>query len=406
MKIEDRLIKYCKIDTQSDPGNEEVTPSSEKQFDLARVLKQELIDLGLENVELDEHCYIYAKLPGNIDRACPTVGFLAHMDTAPDFSGAGVNPRIIENFDGEDIVLNEELTISMDSFPWMRDLKGKRLMVTDGTTLLGADDKAGIASIMEALIYMIEHPEIKHGDIAISFTPDEEIGNGVRFFDTEKFGADFAYTMDGDAVSEISNETFNAMSAKVTIKGLSIHPGSAKDKMINAAHIAAEYAMMLPAHMVPEHTEGYEGFIHLHGIKGDCSNAEVEYIIRDHDRGKLKEKVELMTKAADYLKERYGQDVVNIKFTESYSNMYEILKDKPEVTEIAIETLKDLGFTPTIAPIRGGTDGSGLTFMGVPCPNLGTGGGNFHGPYEYIVIEELEKSVELILGIAQKVATM
>ena len=406
MKIEERLIKYCMIDTQSDPNNEDVTPSSEKQFDLARVLEQELKDLGLEDVVLDEHCYVYAKLPGNIEKKCPTVGFLAHIDTAPDFSGTNVNPRIIEDFDGEDIVLNEELTISMDSFPWMRDLKGKRLMVTDGTTLLGADDKAGIASIMEALVYLIDHPEIKHGDIAIAFTPDEEIGHGVRLFDTKRFGADFAYTMDGDTVSEISNETFNAMAAKVTIKGLSIHPGSAKDKMINAAHIAAEYAMMLPSHMVPEHTEGYEGFIHLHNIKGDCSSAEIEYIIRDHDKSKLKDKVEIMTKAADYLKELYGKDVVNISFADSYSNMFEVLKDKPEVTEIAMETLRELGFTPVITPIRGGTDGSGLTFMGVPCPNLGTGGGNFHGPYEYCVIDELEQSVELIVGIAKKVSEL
>lgn len=405
-RLVDRLFRYCMIDTQSNPDNEDVTPSTEKQFDLARILMDELKEIGIQDLSLDDHCYIYGKLPGNTDKDCPTVGFLAHMDTAPDYSGTGVNPRLIEDFDGENIKLNEELTIDMQSFPWMREYRGKTLMVTDGTTLLGADDKAGIACIMEALIYLRNHPEIKHGDIAISFTPDEEIGNGVKYFDVEKFGADFAYTMDGDTISEFSNETFNAMSAKITVKGFSIHPGSAKDKMINAGRIAGEFASILPSHMTPEHTENKEGFMHLISIEGDCSNASLEYIIRDHDKDKLIEKKFIMEKAVDYLNHIYGHGVVTAEFRDSYSNMYEVLKDKPEITDVAIETIKELGYTPDIKPVRGGTDGSGLTFMGVPCPNLGTGGGNYHGPFEYCVIEELEDSVRLVVGIAEKCGEM
>ena len=401
-RLAHRLTRYCQIDTQSDPNNEEVTPSTQKQFDLAKVLVEELKEIGIRDVSLDDHCYVYGKLPGNTSKACPTVGFLAHMDTSPDFSGAGVNPRIIEDFDGNDIVLNQEKTISMKDFPWMKEFKGKRLMVTDGTTLLGADDKAGIACIMEALIYLTEHPEVEHGDIAISFTPDEEIGNGVRCFDVEKFGADFAYTLDGDAINEFSNETFNAMSAKISIKGFSIHPGSAKNKMINAGRIATEYASLLPGHMIPEHTENREGFIHLIGMEGDCSNAKLEYIIRDHDKEKLLEKKGLMEEAAGYLNSIYGEGTVKVNFRESYSNMYEVLKDRPEITDIALDAIRELGFEPSIKPVRGGTDGSGLTFMGVPCPNLGTGGGNFHGPFEYCVLDELEDSVRLIVGVAKR----
>ena len=405
-RLTERLIRYCVIDTQSDPDNEEVTPSTEKQFDLAKVLVEELKEIGIQDVSLDEHCYVYGRLPRNTERACPTVGFLAHMDTAPDFSGAGVKPRVIEDFDGEDIRLNDEMTISMESFPWMKEYKGKRLVVTDGTTLLGADDKAGIAAIMEALIYLKEHPEIEHGDVAVSFTPDEEIGNGVKCFDVEKFGADFAYTLDGDAIKELSNETFNAMSAKLTVKGFSIHPGTAKDKMVNAGRIAAEFAAMQPGHMTPEHTEKREGFMHLLSIEGDCSNAELEYIIRDHDKEKLQEKKVLMEKAVDYLNTVYGEGVVTAAFRNSYSNMFEVLRDKPEITDIAIETIKELGYEPHMKPVRGGTDGSGLTFMGVPCPNLGTGGGNFHGPFEYCVIDELEDAVRLMVGIAEKCAQL
>lgn len=404
MGAAERLIRYCQIDTQSDPANEDVTPSTEKQFDLAKVLKQELEELGLEDVTLDEHCYVYAKLPGNLDREVRTVGFIAHMDTAPDFSGKDVKPRIIEEFDGNDIVLNENVVMKMDSFPWMRDLKGKRLMVTDGNTLLGADDKAGITCIMEALVYLKEHPEVKHGDIAVAFTPDEEIGNGPKYFDIEKFGADFAYTMDGGTVRELSDETFNAASAVVTFKGFSIHPGEAKDRMINAALAASEYACSLPAHMIPAHTEGREGFIHLHNMKGDCEEAVLEYIIRDHDLSKLEDKKELMRKAADFINAKYGDNVASVAFRDSYRNMKEILDQYPEVSEYARKAIGMLGYEIAHEPIRGGTDGAQLSFRGLPCPNLGAGGGNFHGRYEYCVLNELEEACTVILNIVQLVA--
>ena len=403
MSAEERLIRYCQIDTQSDPANENETPSTKKQFDLARVLEAELKELGLEDVSLDEHCYVYAKLPANIDRPVKTVGFVAHMDTAPDFSGTNVKPRIIEDFDGNDIPLNEEVTLKMDDFPWMRDLKGKRLMVTDGNTLLGADDKAGITCIMEALVWLKEHPEFEHGPIAVGFTPDEEIGNGTKYFDVKKFGADFAYTMDGGVVYELSDETFNAASAEVLFKGFSIHPGEAKNRMINAARVAAQYAGLLPSHMTPEHTEGREGFIHLHEMKGDCETAVIGYIIRDHDRGKLEAKKELMRKAADYLNGEYGSGTVTVNFRDSYRNMKEILDQYPEVVEIAEKAIRELGYEVKNEPVRGGTDGANLSFNGLPCPNLGAGGGNFHGRYEYCVLNELEEARTVILNIIRLV---
>ena len=404
MGAAERLIRYCQIDTQSDPANEDVTPSTEKQFDLAKVLKQELEELGLEDVSLDEHCYVYAKLPGNLDHKVKTVGFIAHMDTAPDFSGKDVKPRIIEDFDGNDIVLNENVVMKMDSFPWMRELKGKRLMITDGNTLLGADDKAGITCIMEALVYLKEHPEVKHGEIAVAFTPDEEIGNGPKYFDIEKFGADFAYTMDGGTVRELSDETFNAASAVVTFKGFSIHPGEAKDRMINAALAASEYACSLPAHMIPAHTEGREGFIHLHNMKGDCEEAVLEYIIRDHDLSKLEDKKEVMRLAADFINAKYGTEVASVTFRDSYRNMKEILDQYPEVSEYARKAIGMLGYEIVHEPVRGGTDGAQLSFRGLPCPNLGAGGGNFHGRYEYCVVDELEEARTVILNIVQLVA--
>ena len=405
--LDERLMRYCMIDTTSDSHNDTVTPSTQKQFDLARLLYKELTELGMSNVRLDEeHCYVYATLPGNVDKPCPTVGFIAHMDTVDDFSGTGVKPRIIENFDGEDIVLNEERTIRMDTFPWMRDYKGMRIMVAGGDTLLGADDKAGIAAIMETLVYLKEHPEVKHGDIAVGFTPDEEIGNGVKYFDVPGFGADFAYTLDGDEVHRLSVENFNAVSAYVTIKGVPVHPGSAKDKMINAARIGCEFVSKLPGHMVPEHTEGYEGFIHLLSINADCSGARLEFIVRDHDRTKLCEKCEILKDLTTYMNRLYGEGVVTTELVESYQNMYEVLEKKPEIIEVAREAIRDIGYEPEMYPMRGGTDGSGLTFMGLPCPNLGTGGGNFHGPYEYCVMDNLEKSVEMLVKISEKVALL
>lgn len=401
MSATERLIRYCKVDTQSNPDNDCETPSSQKQFDLAKILKQELEELGLENVECDEHCYVYGWLPSNTDKKTKTVGFIAHMDTAPDYSGTNVNPRIIENYDGKDIVLSDSLTTKVSDFPQMKDLVGKTLMVTDGSTLLGADDKAGIVCIIEALSYLKDHPEVKHGRIAIGFTPDEEIGNGPKYFNIEKFGADFAYTMDGGCVNEISDETFNAASAVVKFNGFSIHPGSAKDKMINAASLACEYQNLLPEHVRPEHTEGKDGFIHLHGITGSTENAESSYIIRDHDSSKLEEKKELMKKACDYINALYGENSCSIEIKDSYHNMKEVLEKNPDAVNVAYEAYKQLNIEVLHEPVRGGTDGAELSFRGLPCPNLGNGGGNFHGPYEYCVIEELEKACEVVLKIIE-----
>ena len=318
MNTAERLINYCQIDTQSDPSNENETPSTKKQFDLGNLLVKELQEAGIKDAKIDSHCYVYGHLPSSRGVKCKTVGFIAHMDTAPDYSGKNVKPRIIENFNGKDIKLNESVTTRMSDFPAMKFLKGKDLIVTDGTTLLGADDKAGIACIMEALLYYQAHPEVKHGRIAIAFTPDEEIGCGTKFFDLKKFNADFAYTMDGGTVCEFSDETFNAASAEIEITGFSIHPGEAKNRMINAASIAAELHCMLPEDMTPEHTEGREGFIHLGYLRGDIDHAEMGYILRDHDAGKLKAKKQLVQKAVDFMNERQGQKVVKVTFRDTY----------------------------------------------------------------------------------------
>ncbi len=403
MSSVERLIKYCQIDTQSDPSNENETPSSKKQFDLANLLKEELLELGLNDVEVDEHCYVYAKLPTNLDYETKTVGFIAHMDTAPDFSGKDVKPRIIDEFDGNDIQLNDKLSIKMDEYPWMKEFKGKKLVVTDGNTLLGADDKAGIVCIMEALEYLMNHPEIKHPNISVGFTPDEEIGNGAKYFDIDKFGADFAYTMDGETVRELSDETFNASSAKINITGFSIHPGSAKDKMVNACLIANKFISLMPEDMVPEKTEGREGFIHLHNMVGSCEKAELEYIIRDHDIDKLHEKEEIIKEAAKRLNEELKVDRIEVEIKEGYHNMKEVLNEHPEAVKIARQALESLGLDIVNEPVRGGTDGAVLSFMGLPCPNLGTGSGNFHGPYEYCVIDELDMARDVILKIIELV---
>lgn len=403
MSAAERLIRYCKIDTQSDPDHEEVTPSAEKEFNLARVLEQELKDLGLENVELDEHCYVYGWLPSNTDHDTDTVGFIAHMDTAPDYSGTGVKPRIIENFDGKDIPLSDTVTTRMEDFPQMKKLKGKTLIVTDGTTLLGADDKAGVTCIMEALAYLKEHPEVRHGRIAIGFTPDEEIGNGPKYFDVKKFGADFAYTMDGGAVNELSDETFNAASAIVKFRGFSVHPGSGKDKLINAAGVACEYQCLLPEHMTPEHTENRDGFIHLISMKGNTDAAQLEYIIRDHDRAKLDEKKKLMEETVAFINAKHGEGTASIEIQDAYHNMKEVLEKHPKAVDVALKSFEQLGITPDRSPIRGGTDGAELSFRGLPCPNLGNGGGNFHGRYEYCVVEELEQARDVVLKIIENV---
>ena len=404
MSAEERLIRYCRIDTQSDPNNEDVTPSTEKQFVLAGILRDELTELGLSNVELEEHCYVYGYLPSNLDHETYAVGFIAHMDTASDFCATGVNPRVIENFDGNDIQLNDHVITRMNDFPKMKALKGKRLIVTDGNTLLGADDKAGITAIMEALVYLKEHPEIPHGKICVGFTPDEEIGNGTKHFDVGKFGADFAYTIDGCAVSELADETFNASSAVVEFSGVSIHPGEAKDKMINAAALAARFHCLLPDYMTPEHTEGREGFIHLQKIEGDTVKAKLSYILRDHDENKLQEKKEMLQKCADYIALQYGSDKVSLTIKDQYRNMRKVIDTVPYVTAFAAEAMQQCGIEPSREPVRGGTDGALLSYKGVPCPNLGNGSGNLHGKYEYCVVEELEKAAEVIVKIAELVS--
>ena len=403
MNIEERFIRYCRIDTQSDPANEQVTPSTEKQFDLAEILKKELQELGLENVQLDEHCYVYGWLPSNLDKPVKTVGFIAHMDTAPDYSGTGVNPRIVESYDGKDIPLSDEVIMKVSDFPELSTLVGKRLIITDGSTLLGGDDKAGVAAVMDALQYYREHPEVKHGRIAIGFTPDEEIGNGPKYFDIEKFDADFAYTMDGGDINELSDETFNAASAKLTFHGFSIHPGSAKDKMINAASLACEYQNLLPEHMTPEHTEGRDGFIHLIGIQASSAEGTSEYIIRDHDRTKLNEKKKLMQDAVAYMNALHGKGTVEIEIADSYHNMKEVLTEHPDAVNTARKAMRNLGLTAVSDPIRGGTDGAELSLRGLPCPNLGNGDRNCHGRYEFVVTEELEKSSELIREIVKTI---
>ncbi len=403
MSAAEKLIRYCKVDTQSDPKSG-THPSSSKEFVLAEMLVKELKELGLKDAECDDKCYVYAHLESNLDHEAPAVGFIAHMDTAPDFTGTGVNPRIIENYDGGDIALNEEIATRVSLFPQMKKLKGKTLLVTDGNTLLGADDKAGIACIMQALEEWQNDPSLKHGRICVAFTPDEEIGEGPDYFDFARMGADFAYTMDGDAVKIMSDETFNASSAVVHFRGFSIHPGEAKDRMINAGEIACRFAASLPEAMTPEHTEGKEGFIHLCGMHGNVETAELEYILRDHDVKKIQDKKDLMQKVCDLFNEEYGAGTAEISFADQYRNMKEVLSEHPEVSEIAWKSIQDLGLVPENVPIRGGTDGAQLSFRGLPCPNLGNGGGNFHGRYEYCVLEELEQAARLVRRIAERAA--
>lgn len=403
MNVQERMISYCKIDTQSDPYST-TSPSTMKQFDLGNLLVKQLLEMGVKDAEIDEFCYVYGHLESNVDHACPTVGFIAHMDTAPDYSGTNVNPRVIENYDGKDIELCPGVVTKVSDFPYLEKVKGKTLVVTDGSTLLGADDKAGIAAIMEAVDYLLHHPEVKHGRIAIAFTPDEEVGRGTEHFDTEKFGATFAYTMDGGQIDAWSDETFNAASAVVECTGFSIHPGSAKDKMINALNTAFEFHGMLPEHARPEHTENREPFFHLTNLEGNVDHAKMEYIIRSHDGTAFENMKKAMTAAADYINFMHGSSVITVEIKDSYKNMKEVLKDHPEASVVAEKALRDIGVEPFNEVIRGGTDGSALTFRGLPCPNLGNGGENFHGRYEYCVTEELELAVKLIVRISELTA--
>lgn len=402
-RVTERFLTYVKFDTQSDPKSN-TCPSTAKQLELARYLVKELKSLGLEDVTLDEYGYVMATLKGNVDRKVPTVGFIAHMDTSDAMSGADVKPKIV-TFTGEDIVLNEELDIvlSPKDFPSLYNYLNEAIIVTDGTTLLGADDKAGIAEIVTAVEYLLEHPEIPHGDIKIAFTPDEEIGRGADQFDVKRFGADFAYTVDGGAIGELQYESFNAAAAEIRIKGRSVHPGDAKGKMINAIHIANEIAMMFPADERPETTEGYEGFYHLYAMSGTVEEASMEYIIREFDAEKFKQRKNFVVQVIKQINQKYP-DAVELILYDQYYNMRDKLEERLDIVEYAKRAMMELGIEPVIKPIRGGTDGSKLSYMGLPTPNLFTGGHNFHGKYEYIPIRSMEKAVQVIVKICELVA--
>ncbi|WP_276167652.1 peptidase T [Zobellia alginiliquefaciens] len=402
--IIDRFLKYVKIDTQSDP-NSKTTPSTEKQWYLADLLVEELLEIGMEEVSIDNKAYITATLPSNINIDVPTIGFISHFDTSPDFSGTDVNPQIIENYDGKDIVLNhmENIILSPDYFEDLLQYKGQTLITTDGTTLLGADDKAGITEIITAMEYLINHPEIKHGKIRVGFTPDEEIGRGAHHFDVEKFGADWAYTMDGSQVGELEYENFNAASAKVVIKGKSVHPGYAKNKMVNAISIASEFLEILPPEETPQNTSGREGFFHVHHIQGEIEHAEFEMIIRDHDKSYFENRKQLLRDIAEKLNDIHG-NCIDLEIKDQYFNMREKVEPVFHIVELAKEAMEAMRVTPIIKPIRGGTDGSQLSYMGLPCPNIFAGGHNFHGKYEYVPVESMIKATEVIIKICELAA--
>ena len=400
MTLTERFLKYTTFDTQSSEETEK-TPSTEKQRIFAEYLKEELIREGLVDVELDELSYLYATLPANTDKEVPTIGFIAHIDTSPDASGTNVKARIVENYDGGDIVLSEGIVTSPSKFPELLDHKGEDLIVTDGTTLLGADDKAGIAEIVQAMVYLKEHPEIKHGKIRVGFNPDEEIGMGAHHFDVEKFGCEFAYTMDGSEIGEIEFENFNAASAKITINGCSVHPGYAKDKMINAARVATELVGMLPADETPETTEGYQGFFHLTNISGGCEKAQLSFIIRDHDREYFESRKTEMQEVVDAINEKYGEGVAVVEIKDQYYNMREKVEPMMYIIDIAKDAIKEAGMEPKVKAIRGGTDGAQLSFMGLPCPNIFAGGLNFHGPHEFCPVQSLEKAMMTVVNICK-----
>ena len=405
MTVIDRFLKYVTFDTQSDE-NTGVTPSTAKQMVFAKYLQQELQELGLEEITLDENGYLFATLPANVDRPIPVVGFIAHMDTSPDMSGANVKPRIVEKYDGTDIVLcnKDNIILSPSQFPELLDHKGEDLIVTDGHTLLGADDKAGIAEIISAMAYLKEHPEIKHGKIRIGFNPDEEIGLGAHKFDVEKFGAKWAYTMDGGEVGELEFENFNAAAAKVIIKGRNVHPGYAKNKMINSMLVANEFMSMLPANETPATTEGYEGFYHLVGMKGEVEQSELTYIIRDHDRGKFESRKAFVSDCASKINAKYGCDIVVVELKDQYYNMRQEVEPLMHIIDIAFGAMKEAGVEPKVKAIRGGTDGAQLSFKGLPCPNIFAGGLNFHGRYEFVPVQSIEKAVKVIVKIAELTA--
>ncbi|MFV0418966.1 MAG: peptidase T [Dysgonomonas sp.] len=404
MTVIDRFIKYVKFDTESNTETG-ITPSTPGQMVLARELEKELREMGLEDITLDDNAYLMATLPANTDKKTPTIGFIAHLDTSPDLTGKNVNPRIVQNYDGKDIILNKEANIilSPKGFPEILDYKGQDLIVTDGNTLLGADDKAGIAEIITAIKYLQDHPEIKHGKIRIAFNPDEEIGLGAHKFDVEKFGCEWAYTMDGGPIGELEYENFNAAGAKINIQGRSVHPGYAKNKMINALLVANKLISLLPESERPEHTTGYEGFFHLTNLSGTVDSATIGYIIRDHDKVLFEKRKQTLLDVVDYINKVYP-DSTTVEIKDQYYNMREKVEPVKHIVDTAFEAMNQVGVTPIVKPIRGGTDGAQLSFKGLPCPNIFAGGHNFHGRYEFIPVQSMEKAVEVIVKIAELVA--
>ena len=406
-KLLSRFLRYVQIDTQSNPDSE-TCPSSHKQWNLAKVLNQDLIDLGLVNVTLDEKCYIMAELPSNSTKSFPVIGFIAHMDTSPDMTGENVKPQIIEQYQGGDILLNREKGIKMliADFPELNNYIGNTLITTDGTTLLGADNKSGIAIILSAIEHLIQHPEIEHGTIKLAFTPDEEIGRGADYFNVEKFGAHFAYTIDGGELGELEYETFNAAQANITITGRNVHPGTAKNKMLNANMIVHELTNMLPVEQRPEFTQDYEGFFHLTKVNSTVEKAEMQFIIRDHDNQKFLLKKQILTDAIKYLNTKYNRTLVSIEMEDQYFNMRQQIEPVIEIVHLVSDTMDQLGITPKIIPVRGGTDGARLSFMGLPTPNIFTGGHNFHGVYEFISLQSMQKAVNLLVKLVQNAANI
>ena len=405
MALVERFLRYVSFDTQSSEETR-ITPSTPGQMVFGKYLKSELESLGLEEITLDEHGYLFATLPANTDKEIPTIGFIAHMDTSPDMSGKDVTPRIVENYNGSEIVLDaeERVVLSPAQFPELLDHKGEDLIVTNGKTLLGADDKAGIAEIVSAMAYLKEHPEIKHGKIRIGFNPDEEIGEGAHKFDVEKFGCEWAYTMDGGEVGELEFENFNAAAAKIIFKGRNVHPGYARHKMINSIRIANQFISMLPRHETPEHTEGYEGFYHLIGIQGDVEQTTLSYIIRDHDRSRFESRKREMAHLVRKINAEFGEDIAVLELRDQYYNMREKIEPVMHIIDTAFAAMEAVGVKPNVKPIRGGTDGAQLSFKGLPCPNIFAGGLNFHGRYEFVPVQNMEKAMKVIVKIAELVA--
>ena len=400
MDIIERFLKYVSFDTQSAEDSDTV-PSTSKQLVFAKYLRDELKEEGFDDVEMDDNGYVYATLKSNMKKDVPTIGFISHYDTSPDCSGKDVKPRLIRNYDGNDIELSPGIISSTKKFPELLAHKGEDIIVTDGHTLLGADDKAGIAEIVQAMCWLRDHDEVKHGDIRMGFNPDEEIGMGAHHFDVEKFGCEWAYTMDGGDLGDLEFENFNAASAKVTIKGVSVHPGYAKGKMVNANRLAAEFAMMLPADETPETTEGYEGFYHLLGVESNIENAKLSYIIRDHDRERFESRKDFIVECVKKMNEKYGEGTVEADVKDQYYNMKEKIDPNMHVIDIVLKAMQDCGVPPKVEPIRGGTDGAQLSFKGLPCPNIFAGGVNFHGPYEFVSVQVMEMAVQVIINICE-----